>query len=44
MDKAERGSSSILLRDDLVATCTKYKDKFKLFYRQPFYHFLQVFA
>lgn len=29
---------------DLVATCAKYKDKFKPFYRQPFYHFLQVFA
>ena len=44
MDKAELGSSSILSYDNLVATCAKYKDKFKPFYRQPFYHFLQVFA
>ena len=44
MDKAELGLSSTLLWDDLVAACAKYKYEAKPFYRQPFYHFLQVFA
>ena len=44
MDKAERGSSSTLLWDNLAAACTKYKYEFKLFYQKPFCHFLQAFA
>ena len=44
MDKAERGSFSILSWDDLVVACARYKNEFKPFYRQPFYHFLQAFA
>ena len=44
MDKAERGSSSFLLWDNIAAACARYKDKVKLFYQKPFYHFLQAFA